>query len=464
MAATLRPTIRLLLRTFLSIYRFFALYISWFIRLVTGNRGTKAEERVLTGKSWDEFCDMLKAAGASLQAPGAPRDAFNQAEGYRYLARLARAGLENFVECHDVEAPRLCAIANGSRAARVCIGADNPDNLYENAAIDGRLEYVLSGTRGSVGYLGFGTQSGQYGGKGGLQTVAYLEAEQLEYDEGTAALPPAERTFTIILSAVRPPDAPNWLQLLPEPREAMCIVRQTFGDRRLETAAEVTISRRGSDGSIVRPSPLTAEKLDEGLCAAGVLVAGASAMFAKWSYGFQQRTNELVLFDQERSDKAGGDPNIRYYHSYWSLQPGQVLRIRARPPPCRCWNFQLNNHWMESLDYRHHTIHTNSTLARPDDAEPGLYTILICAADPNFDGKFRGNWIETTGHAQGTMCFRWIAPDAEHDGDKLPHPKADVVDWATLFGITGHTALLVRSATPELHDLYASLDDTTKRA
>ncbi len=97
MAATLTPTIRLLLRTFLSIYRFFALYISWFIRLVTGNRGTKAEERVLTGKSWDEFCDMLKAAGASLQAPGAPRDAFNQAEGYRYLARLARAGLENFV-------------------------------------------------------------------------------------------------------------------------------------------------------------------------------------------------------------------------------------------------------------------------------------------------------------------------------------------------------------------------------
>ena len=45
---------------------------------------------MLTGKSWDEFCDMLKAAGASLQAPGAPRDAFNQAEGYRYLARLAR--------------------------------------------------------------------------------------------------------------------------------------------------------------------------------------------------------------------------------------------------------------------------------------------------------------------------------------------------------------------------------------
>ena len=49
---------------------------------------------------------------------------------------------------------------------------------------------------------------------------------------------------------------------------------------------------------------------------------------------------------------AGGDPNIRYYHSYWKLSAGEVLRIRVRPPPCRCWNCQLNNHWMESLDYR----------------------------------------------------------------------------------------------------------------
>ena len=41
------------------------------------------------------------------------------------------------------QAPQLCAIANGSRAARICIGSDNPDNLYENAVLDGRREYVV---------------------------------------------------------------------------------------------------------------------------------------------------------------------------------------------------------------------------------------------------------------------------------------------------------------------------------
>ena len=65
-----------------------------------------AAERVVSGVAWSEFCDTLKAAGASLNAPGCPGDAFNQAEGYRYLTRL-RVALENFVECSDTAAPQL---------------------------------------------------------------------------------------------------------------------------------------------------------------------------------------------------------------------------------------------------------------------------------------------------------------------------------------------------------------------
>ena len=179
---------------------------------------------MLNGVAWGEFCDTLKAAGASMLAPGAPQDAFSQAEGYRYLARLARAGLENFVECTDVEAPQLCAIANGGRAARICIGSDNPDNLYENATIDSALEYVLLGTRGTVGYLGVGTQSGQYGQAGGLQTVAYLEGDEIVYDNlSHGQRPSGESTFSIVLSAVRPDDATNWLRLEPCQRAAMCM-------------------------------------------------------------------------------------------------------------------------------------------------------------------------------------------------------------------------------------------------
>lgn len=300
-----------------------------------------------------------------------------------------------------------------------------------------------------------------------------MDTAKIIYDDGegegwAGGAVQSLRSFTIVLSAERPAGALNWLRLQPEPREAMFIVRQTFGDKAKETAARLSI--RLSDRTGARPcvpTRLTATQLDEGLQSAAVLVAGASAMFAHWAHGFQSHTNELPLFNVERSNKAGGDPNIRYYHSYWRLAPHEALRIRVRPPPCRCWNFQLNNHvisartepqvpspppphtpfpvphaqlltrttspwrqWMESLDYRYHSVHTNSTLAKADAMDRGAYTIIVAHQDPNADGTFRGNWIETVGHSMGTMCFRWVA--AEVPDTALPHPQPEVVPFASL--------------------------------
>ena len=57
---------------------------------------TEAEQRVVDGSTWDAFCDALKEAGKIVQSEKAPKDPFNQAEGYRYLSRLLRGGLEGF--------------------------------------------------------------------------------------------------------------------------------------------------------------------------------------------------------------------------------------------------------------------------------------------------------------------------------------------------------------------------------
>tara|TARA_R110002072_G_scaffold123352_2_gene258606 strand:- start:214 stop:555 length:342 start_codon:yes stop_codon:yes gene_type:complete len=49
-----------------------------------------------------------------------------------------------------------------------------------------------------------------------------------------------------------------------------------------------------------------------------------------------------------------------YTHSAWQLADDEVFIIDAPEiPECQTWNFQLDNWWMESLDYRHHTIHVN---------------------------------------------------------------------------------------------------------
>ena len=91
---------------------------------------------------------------------------------------------------------------------------------------------------------------------------------------------------------------------------------------------------------------------------------GCAKLFQKWADDFQKHPNQLPLFDAAVAGAAGGDPNIVYYHSYWQLAPDEALVIDATPPECDYWNFQLSNHWLESLDYRYWPIHLNKATAK----------------------------------------------------------------------------------------------------
>jgi hypothetical protein len=341
-----------------------------------------AAARVASGQSWADFCDALKAAGAAVSGPGAPRDALTQAEGYRYLSRLARGGLEAFLEYADPQAPVLRRMAHET----VKLGADNPDNHYYNAPLAGGAAYRITGQRGTVHFLSISTHRGGYGQSGGLQTVASVDSKDLD----------VAPDGTLVVDLGGAPRPRNWL---PVPDDAtMVMVRQTFRDRATERPAELGIAR--VDGDNV-PGPLTAEALDRGLGQASAFVAGASLFFARWAAGFQRHVNALPRFDPATSTAAGGDPDIAYYHSYWRLGPDEALIIEVTPPRCQHWNFQLGNHWMESLDYRYHRIHVNGHTATY--APDGSVRIVVAHQDPGVP-----NWITTAGHAGGTMLLRWI--------------------------------------------------------
>lgn len=338
-------------------------------------------ERIVSGKAWEEFCDTLKAAGASMLYANAPTDAFNQAEGYRYLSRLTRAGLEAFVEYADPEFPELRRMVHET----VKLGADNPDNYYQNAQITGKYEYKITGFRNTIFYLGFFTQSGSYGSTGGLAPCGALEAEDMVFE--------ADGSFEIILSKER--KGKNWLRI--EDATSLLIVRQTYLDRANEHIAEMKIV--SIDGPL-QPKPISAAMIDNGLNTAGTFVAGASMLFSKWANDFSKHSNRLPQMDPAKSTAAGGDKNIAYYHSYWKVEKDEALVIDVVPPACRHWNFQLNNHWMESLDYRYFTIHVNKHSAKYKN--DGAVQVVIAHQNLGFD-----NWIDSTGHTRGTMLWRW---------------------------------------------------------
>lgn len=350
---------------------------------------TDAEQRVVDGSIWDEFCDALKEAGKIVQSEGAPQDAFNQAEGYRYLTRLLRGGLESFLEHRDPAFPQLRCGAHET----IKLGADNPDNRYESASINPQYDYRITGTRGTVDYLGFGTVINKYASGGSMVTTGFLDSREMVIgDDGQ---------FEIILSQNK--QSENWLPMGPETNSIN--VRQTFQDRVNEQRADLKIERIGVAND--RPDPLTAEKLERGLQGAVRFVTGSAQLFEDWSESFLATNNALPPADQAYCQAIGGDPNIFYFHSAWSLADDEVLVIDAETiPECQTWNFQLDNWWMESLDYRHHTIHVNKHTAHY--GADGSVRVVVSHTDPGVP-----NWVETAGHTMGTMCWRWIGAD-EH--------------------------------------------------
>jgi hypothetical protein len=357
-------------------------------------------QRIMGGSVWEDFCDTLKSAGAVVLRESSPQNPFDRAEGYRYLSRLVRLALEKFVEHDDPAAPTFYRLSHETAK----IGCDNPDSLYQNAAISGEHEYRLSGTRGTVAYLGFGTYYGQYGSKARSGCSGYLEGSELQTD--------ADGRFEITLSCER--RSGNWLRM--EPDTLMLIVRQNFLDRENEKPAELRLERIGTVGP---PEPLAPVRLARALCDAARFVVGTATLFANWAEGFASHPNELRPMDPAVTGGAHGDPNIFFYMGYWELRPDEALVVEADPPACEYWNFQLNNYWMESLDYRYHHIHYNKHTARyrPD----GSFRLVVAHADPGVP-----NWVDTAGHSRGTMGLRWVKASSH------PQPRARVVKVSEL--------------------------------
>lgn len=345
---------------------------------------SEAEQKIIDGTTWDQFCDLLKDAGKIVRSEKAPQDAFNQAEGYRYLARLLRGGLESFLEFRDPMFPTLRCGAHET----IKLGADNPDNRYESATVNPNFDYRITGTRGTVDYLGISTIINKYASGGTMEVTGHIDARQMELG------PNGE--IELIISRNEHPG--NWLPM-GEGTNSIT-VRQTFQDRINEIPADMKIERIGASED--RPKPLSPEKLERGLLGAAMFVHGSAKMFEDWAESFLPTLNELPPADQDYCQSIGGDPNIFYFHSAWQLEEDEVFIIEAPEiPECQTWNFQLSNWWMESLDYRYHQIHFNKHTAHyePD----GSVRIVVSHTDPGVP-----NWVETAGHRMGTMCWRWI--------------------------------------------------------
>lgn len=330
---------------------------------------------------WKAFCRELEAAGESVLSSDLKGSKLDEAEGVRYLTRLLRIGLDMHLENANAAFPSFYQASH----ATAKIGADNPDNYYQNATISGSYRYRISGQRGTVPILSFASKANRYSIDGTMASTGELDIRNVDCN--------ADGKFEIIASQERQDG--NWLPLAED--SSILIVRQTFFDRSKEIPADVNIETLDMEGL---PAPLSLETLSNALTRVPAFIGGTSAIFMQWASLFRdENLNSLNTVDQTMFSKAGGDPMIYYLHGWWELGLNEALRITSSVPECEGWNFQINNIWMESLDYRHHRIHTNNGLAKSN--ADGSVTLIISHKPQD------GNWIDTAGHNQGTMLWRW---------------------------------------------------------
>jgi hypothetical protein len=320
---------------------------------------------------------------------------------------MARAALEWYVEFNDPAFPVLYRPAHET----IKLGADNPDNLYQKAVIDGRHDYRLRGTRGTVDYISMATSRGSYAENFTQVETGFLDGNTLAVE--------ADGTFEIVISQA--PHAGNWLSV-SEDSESL-LIRQTFRHRDQERPAEITIERLDRHAT---PEPLELMTAIAHFEKATAFYRNTTRMFADWSQKIAQQPNTLPLWDQAFCQMVGGDPNILYYHGHFKLHNEDAMVITLPSiPACQTWNIQVDNYWMESLDYRYHRVSLNQAQATVN--ANGSVTLVLSATDPGC-----ANWLSTAGHSEGTLCFRWVGAEVSVDPKVTVMPAADIAKLQAL--------------------------------
>ncbi len=357
---------------------------------------------VTDGSAWRAFCGELAEIGDLILDPRNPASPLDRAEGYRYLTRLLKMGLEQHVEARDPSFPFFYQLSH----ATAKIGADNPDNVYWNAKINGDWDYRITVKRNTISYFSIVANAFRYHIDGTLAATGSLMDADIDWGPDGIAEIIASKT----------PQPKNWLKL--ESDASVIVIRQSYLDRAHEVAGEFAIERIGGPAT---PSPLDPAELEAGLKETTGFVRGIVNTFIGWSELFKQHPNSFPEIDQQMFQRGGGAKDLYYAHAYWKLAPDEAWVFEVTPPECYYWNFQLDNWWMESLDYRFLavTVNKHSVRYRAD----GSVRIIVSARDP---GIADANWMDTAGHEEGTALLRWGGASA------FPLPVSKVVKLSEL--------------------------------
>lgn len=368
-------------------------------------------------QAWQGLLDGLAQAGRTVERLEGRVPPIDIAEGYRYVLHLLADQLDRSA-LRASNHPLFLPAVSPTRKLLF----DNPDAHYDVAAIRGDRRYRITGRRGDVTYLAFCVYAGDGdGGNGAGTRVANLADVDIDVA--------SDGTFEVRLSADEQPG--NWIPLAPDAHTV--IARQYVTDPRTQTPAAYVIEADDQAGAEQRigpgieaahraDPPLDADGFARAASRAAMFVTSMTALAGRRADDARRRPNQFVHIS---GHGVYGTPDASYVVCWYSLGPDEALVVDVRPPRCRYWGVHLANRWGQSLDHRTRTTSLNVASAVASASGDGSVLIVVAPDDPG-----GANWLDTAGHPEGWVLFRWLLADSVSVPDVRVVRRAELGDAA----------------------------------
>ncbi len=403
-----------------------------------------AAERLLCGRAWDDFCDVLKNTGKIVDR-FSEIDELDRTEWYRCLSRYMRGMLERYVEAGD---PSRLALVD--MAWRHSINCTSPMQDQIFAEFDPAHDYRLTGNRRDCPYIVFmawkHSQPADYGarnwapaGVAGLKlfdpawlpAVGTLLSDDMHFD--------ADGNFEIIVSQNRPADGKDWL-----PTSSECVgllVRTHYHNWDGVERATMQIERINGGP----PQPVDPADLSRMLAKSAQAVLGYAELIRSWWQDNLSKRPNAITYSQATYLSNGGVPDRRHHgFGSWFKDRDEALVVRFTPPPCRFWTWQVCNIWQENLDNyaeRQGYLNDGGTVLEPD----GSVLFVLADEDPGIGVR----WVDSYGHQRGVWSSRLIHTEGDPPVITIHRVTLDELQRSGLAGLKQEDAIVSGGRAPD---------------
>lgn len=289
------------------------------------------------------------------------------------------------------------------------IGAYNPDAEYDQAYIDGRYDYKLSGNLGTVPYVSI-TVNGKADSKFS-RTVAYLN------DMAIRKHVDADGNFILWLTKEKPKGPGAWVRLPDEANGV--VIRQYVANREVNELASFAMEAVGD--SLPDVDGISDDEMAQRLRKSSDYLAVVSTWHRTLSPEARDKPNHFVASTGASIGASAANSDNYYQMAYYELGEGEALVVDFVPPDVVYWNLTSATFWHES--HRYLTDPVSLTSSEVTKREDGSVRFIISKEEPGYP-----NWIKTFAHNRGFLILRMVGVKTHPLPDVRKIPRTELAD------------------------------------